>query len=320
MMRCGAMIGVVLPLALLVAGCISGKTPPTPSVKVTIAAGTYTLGLSDVALACDVSTPELGRCDVASSSDSAAYAAQLSWVPNVSADLPAFRIDATEVTNAQYALCVDSEVCSEPAYTEAAGIVDYYRGAATAELPVVWVSWKQAAAYCAFVGGRLPNEAEWEAAARSGATGGPFPWGSQPAACVDPADPNHVPFKDCHGPHAVGTAMQDRTPKQVFDLASNVREWVADGWRSDAYCDRCTRLGNTCSECAASSCAKGCNDAVDICPAKSAYSAVDGTQDSAWVVRGGSFRFNRCFHRIFVRQRETVAREDLGFRCAYAER
>lgn len=321
MRRYQATSRALLALAMLLVGCISGKTPPTPSARVTVAADTYVLGLSSsVALACDANTPEFGRCDVGTGGDVATYAAELGWVPNLAADLPAFRIDATEVSNAQYAFCVDSEACSEPAYTEAAGIVDYYHGSANARLPVVWVSWKQAAAYCAFVGGRLPNEAEWEAAARYGATEAEqFPWGVQKVDCVEPSDPDHVPFKGCHGPHAVGTAAKDRTNKQVYDLASNVREWVADGWRGDAYCEKCTRVGDTCSECASAGCVQGCGG-IDICPAKAAYSPVDGSADSAWVVRGGSFKFNRCFHRIFVRQRETVAREDLGFRCAYAER
>jgi formylglycine-generating enzyme required for sulfatase activity/energy-coupling factor transporter ATP-binding protein EcfA2 len=86
---------------------------------------------------------------------------------------PAVLVDVHEVTNRQYRFCVEAKECpapNEPADNSAFANRDN-------TLPVVFVNAYQAAKFCAWLGRRLPTEAEWERGAR-GTEGRRFPWGN----------------------------------------------------------------------------------------------------------------------------------------------
>jgi formylglycine-generating enzyme required for sulfatase activity len=139
-----------------------------------------------------------------------------------------FWIDRTEVTNAQYQECVEAGGCDKPRCWDD----DDFSGP---DQPVVCVDWRRAQDYCAWAGGRLPTEAEWEYAAR-GPEGSRYPWG-------DEFDGNRLNYCDvnCEQDWAddsnddgymhtapVGSYPAGASWCGALDMAGNVWEWVED--------------------------------------------------------------------------------------------
>jgi formylglycine-generating enzyme required for sulfatase activity len=131
--------------------------------------------------------------------------------------LSAYAIDRTEVSVEDYWACLNAKACTLPAHSD-------WVQTDTPKHPIRNVNWDQAAAYCAFVGKRLPTEAEWEKAAR-GTDGRVYPWGND-------FTPGLVGVSSEEGalemPGDVGQYPGGQSPYGVFDMSGGVTEWVAD--------------------------------------------------------------------------------------------
>jgi len=157
--------------------------------------------------------------------------------------LNAFWIYRTEVTNKMYRACVQEKACPHPVQSRSNTRNDYYENSLYGNYPVVYVTYYSALAYCQWIGGRLPTEAEWEKAAR-GTDGRLFPWGNGElqgnlanfcnTGC--PGDEVEYGFDDGYRDTApVGNYPDGASPYSALDMAGNVLEWVGDWFQIEYY-------------------------------------------------------------------------------------
>jgi formylglycine-generating enzyme required for sulfatase activity len=132
----------------------------------------------------------------------------------------AFAIGRAPVTNREY----EAFVCDRGYHAPA-----HWRGSAAPparlDHPVVNISLADAHAFCTWAGVRLPNELEWEKAAR-GLDGRVYPWGNEP-----PQLRNCNAGRVCTGTTPVTQCLAGASPFGCVDMAGNVWEWTDTPWQ-----------------------------------------------------------------------------------------
>jgi formylglycine-generating enzyme required for sulfatase activity len=202
---------------------VAGQTNPT-SDMVRFAGGTFVMGTDPVRIDELMARFNIRRRDIL-----------LPELPAHSVTLRPFSIDRMEVTNATFKAFVDRhpEWARDrlPADRHNGDYLKSWAGGAfpsgDGQLPVTFVTWGAAVAYCESLDKRLPAEAEWEFAA-GGGQAVDFPWGDE------------MPGKATANwsgtglgkPAAVGSFLPSVTG--LYDMAGNVWEFVQDKWR-DSY-------------------------------------------------------------------------------------
>ncbi len=148
-----------------------------------------------------------------------------------------FYMGKTEVTNAQYRRFVKAsgykgkaDVDPDPDYDL---YLRHWRGKSIMskedDYPVVWVSWKNASAFCKWAGLSLPSEAQWEYACRAG-TITAYYFGEDKKEFDSYGWANSS--KEYHT-HPVAGKLPNGWG--LYDMGGNVWEWVEDDYVSYEY-------------------------------------------------------------------------------------
>ena len=140
--------------------------------------------------------------------------------------LDRYQISKTPVTNLQYEMFTKATSYPVPGH--------WPEGVVTPEIanhPVVYVDWADVQAFCNWAGVALPNEPQWERAAR-GIDGRIWPWGNTPPT----KELANFGQSDKTGrTKEVGSYPNGASPEGLLDVAGNVWEMVGSAYRPYPY-------------------------------------------------------------------------------------
>lgn len=276
--------GLLAVVAVVAAAHAAPSSGAKLSSVVRIEAGWFVMGIDEEEAAFAAALCRRARVP----EDRCAPAAFVHEQPAHRVRLRSYRIDRYEVAHADYRRCTLAGVC--PPARVSPGDARVGRP----QHPVTGVRWRDAQRYCAWVGGRLPSEAQWERAAR-GDDQRRFPWGWHfHHALANHGLPEHAPGPADDYAYAapVGALRDGASPYGLLDVAGNVWELTADYYAADAY---------------------------EHAPSAEPTGPAAGERR---VMRGGSWR--SAPHTLRVTHRATsselASEADVGFRCAYDAR
>ncbi|MBI2569871.1 MAG: formylglycine-generating enzyme family protein [Candidatus Schekmanbacteria bacterium] len=225
------------------------------------------------------------------SSDDEEMSYRLDEKPRHRVWLDDFYLYGHEITVAEHRECIAAGTCAGPLAHDASSPVQRLCNFGAPERdahPVNCIAWAEAAAHCAWLGGSLPTEAQWEKAAR-GLDERSYPWGEETPDC-DHAVMMKSGWTGCRkgATWPVCSKPDGNSPYGVCDLAGNVAEWTAD-WFEQLY--------------------------YETSPASNPTGPADGIIRA---VRGGSWNMERKGQHAARRWYEPPESRKymLGFRCA----
>lgn len=133
----------------------------------------------------------------------------------------------TEVTVAQYRVCVKAGRCTEPLSNSRYSLCNWGH-VGRDNHPVNCVSWNQAKAFCKWAGGRLPTEDEWYAEASNGGKR-VYPWGDQKPTCRYAIMIRDDGRDGCgrYSTWPVCSKTWGNSVSGLCDMAGNVGEWTS---------------------------------------------------------------------------------------------
>ena len=219
-------------------------------------------------------------------------------VPLHEVSLSSYVMDKFEVSVELYELCIAENACTnddpeKPHYRTSSDTYLCNIGNSNRKNhPANCITWHGAKAYCEWLGKRLPTEAEWENAAKSG-TLQIYPWGNTPAAsCSNTVMNSGASGCGSNSTFPTGSKAAGVSTHGIYDLSGNVAEYTGDWYEKKFYS----------TEEASKADPQG--------PAESENSRYK-------VVRGGSYKFGESNTRASFRGSAELNDPaiDFGFRC-----